>query len=114
MEAPEPAFPDEPPVDPDDWTDEQWVRWLEATDVGARAEEEGIRVTPVRRIAHSPGHQVLGQAMLGLSNALYGRTQDVIAIVTEAAPDLDEDEPFAVYLDPENPERSSVVFRPPR
>ena len=32
MEAFDQAFPDGPPADPEEWTDDQWLAWLRATD----------------------------------------------------------------------------------
>jgi hypothetical protein len=53
---------------------------------------------------------VLGQAMLGMAYAIYGRRDDEVVIVAEGDSEPDEDEPFTVHLDPDHPERSSVVF----
>lgn len=112
MEPLEPVLPNDPPVDPEDWTDEQWLLWLKATDADAQAEGDAPPVTPVGRIAHSTGGQLLGQAMLGMANAIYGRRDDEIVIVAEGDSEPERDEPFTVHLDPDHPERSSVVFRP--
>jgi hypothetical protein len=111
MEPLEPASPNEPPVDPEDWTDEQWILWLKATDADARAEGNAPPVTSVGRIVHSTGGQMLGQAMLGMANAIYGPKDDEIVIVAEGDSEPDSDEPFTIHLDPDHPERSSVVFR---
>jgi hypothetical protein len=50
--------------------------------------------------------------MLGLAYAIYGRRDDEVVIVAEGDSEQGEDEPFTVHLDPDHPERSSVVFRP--
>jgi hypothetical protein len=101
----------EPPSDPNDWTDEQWLTWLKATDdVPSDAPDDAIS-TVVRRVVESGPGQALGQAMLGLSQAIYGRHDDDVAIVVEGSGEGTDDEPFAVRLDPNHPERSSVTFR---
>jgi len=105
------AFPDGPPANPEEWSDEQWLAWLEATDANAPLEGGGRPATPGGRITHSSGGQVLGQAMLGMAYAIYGRRDDEVVIVAEGDSEPDDDEPFTVHLDPDHPERSSVVFR---
>lgn len=98
-----------PPTDPEDWTDARWIEWLKETDV----DPEGVThpVTALGRITHSSGGSVLGQAMLGMANALYGRNDNEVVIVVEDGSQPDEDKSFAIHLDPEHPERSAVVFR---
>ena len=115
MEIVEPfdlAFPNGPPADPEEWTDEQWIAWLEATDADAPAGGGNRPATMGARVVHSTGGQVLGQSMLGLAYAIYGRRDDEVVIVAEGDSEQGEDEPFTVHLDPDHPERSSVVFRP--
>ena len=107
----DPASPDGPPADPEEWTDEQWIAWLKATDADVAPEADARPATLGGRVAHSGGGQVLGQAMLGLAYAIYGRPDDEIVIVAEGDSQPDEDEPFTVNLDPDHPERSEVVFR---
>ncbi len=107
-EPPDALVATEPPADPDEWTDEQWIAWLEATDEREETREgtptDGA--TPRRR---SGG--VMGQAMLGLAAAMYGEDQQEIVVVVEDDGEPEPDRPFAVRLDPDRPERSSVVFR---
>lgn len=121
VEIPHEMGSEEPPADPDDWTDEQWIEWLEKTDPAAAdpaaADTPTRPVTAFGRIAHSSGGSVLGQAMLGMAAAIYGREQNEIVIMAEDSSHKDGDEPFTVHLDPEHPERSVVVVRsqgPPR
>lgn len=111
MDPDDPAFPAAPPADPDDWTDEQWIAWLKATDAEAELESDSHPTTQMGRAVHSSGGQVLGQAMLGMAQAIYGRKQDDVAIVAEGPSEPDEDEPFTLKLDPDHPERSTVTFR---
>ncbi len=99
-----------PPADPEDWTDEQWIEWLQKTD-DPGAEDVAHPVTALNRIAHSSAGSVLGQAMLGMATAIYGRDDTKVVIVAEGPSRSEEDKPFSVHLDPEHPERSVVVFR---
>jgi hypothetical protein len=104
-----PQAPPDPPADPDDWTDEQWLAWLEATDSAFDEEpESGPRLAAWR--SHSVG-SVLGAAMLGLRDAIYGRPDDEVAIVQEAGNDPPNDDLHDIRLDPDHPERSEVVVR---
>jgi hypothetical protein len=108
-----PAGPDRPvtpPADPEEWTDDQWLAWLADTDdvVG-----DPVR-RPTGRVTRTSGGQVLGNAMLGVANALYGREAPRVVVVAEA-PGRPEDDPFDLQLDPDHPDRSVVVVRkPPR
>jgi len=102
----------QPPEDPDAWSDEQWLAWLEQTDAGDEAdEEEHPRV--VARWRERPSAMVLGAAMLGLRDAIYGHPDDEIVIVQDASGDPPDDGTPVVHLDPEHPERSEVVVRRP-
>ena len=101
--------PPEPPEDAEAWTDEQWLAWLEQTDGEADEERETPRVTA--RWRDRPGATVLGAAMLGLRDAIYGRPDDEIVIVQDAPGDPPDDDGPVVHLDPEHPERSEVVVR---
>ncbi len=102
-----PEDPAEPPDDPDDWTDEQWLAWLEATDPGDDR-DPGPRLAGWR--SHPVG-SVLGAAMLGLRDAIYGRTDNEVVIVQEAGGDPPNDDLHDIHLDPDHPERSEVVVR---
>jgi hypothetical protein len=102
----------EPPEDAEAWTDEQWLAWLRRTDdeLGALADgPERRRVTA--RWRDRPGATVLGAAMLGLRDAIYGRPDDEVVIVQAASGDPPDDDLPVVHLDPEHPERSEVVVR---
>lgn len=102
----------EPPSDPDEWTDEQWLEWLKATDEPSSDEPDEFIAAVVTRLVQSTPGQVLGQAMLGMAQAIYGRHDEDVVIVVEGNGETKDDEPFAVRLDPDHPERSSVVFKP--
>ncbi|MGD1014180.1 MAG: hypothetical protein ABR963_07320 [Acidimicrobiales bacterium] len=100
-----------PPEDPNDWTDEQWIDWLKATDAEAGPTGEFPVATVGSRIARSPAGQVLGQAMLGLAQAIYGPKDEEQVLIVEGVGEPEDDEPFNVQLDFEHPERSQIVFR---
>ncbi|MFZ1063111.1 MAG: hypothetical protein WAN30_06525 [Acidimicrobiales bacterium] len=102
----------EPPEDANAWTDEQWIEWLKATDADAGPDGELPVATVASRLARSSAGQVLGQAMLGLAQAIYGPRDEDQVIVVEGAGEPEDDEPFNVTLDFEHPERSQIVFRP--
>jgi len=105
--------PDEtgPPVDPEDWSDEEWLAWLRATDPADRPAERPA--TTAGRLTHSAGGQVLGTAMLAMAQAIYGRRDDEIVVVVEGASEP-TGEDLEVHLDPDHPERSTAVVRPTR
>jgi hypothetical protein len=106
-----------PPADPEEWTDEQWLEWLKATDAEpADPSEQSTSgpVTAMGRITHSPEGQVLGRAMLGLAYAMYGRQDDEVVVVAEGSGEPGDDGPVTLELDDEHPERSRAILRPPR
>lgn len=76
---------DEPPQDPDDWTEEQWREWL----ANAPADPESGRAHPLTRAASSPSGVVLGAAMLGLEQAIYGERPKVEVVAEADADGLD-------------------------
>lgn len=101
----------QPPSDPNEWSDEKWLEWLKATDEIPFDEFEESISEVVKRIVQSSPGQVIGLAMLGMAQAIYGRQQDEIVIVVEGNGECADDEPFAVRLDFDHPERSSVTFK---
>jgi hypothetical protein len=101
---------EDPPSDPESWSDEQWIAWLVATDA---ADLEVVPASVAERIVRSSAGQMLGQAMLGLAQVFYGPKEEEVIIVAEGNSDPYDDEPFAVRLDPDHPEHSTIVFRSP-
>jgi hypothetical protein len=99
----------DPPHDPEDWTDEQWLAWLEATD----PDHDTDTAPRLAAWRDHPVGSVLGAAMLGLRDAIYGRVDNEVAIVQEAGGDPPDDDLHDIHLDPDHPERSEVVVRPP-
>ncbi len=109
MDAGEDPAASEPPEDPEDWSDEQWIEWLKATDDEPPAERGPV--TTGGRIVHSSAGSVLGEAMLAVGRVIFGRQDAEVVIVAEGKSEPGEDEPFTVHLDPEHPERSRAVFK---
>jgi hypothetical protein len=72
---------DEPPQDPDDWTEEQWRDWL----LNAPPDPDSGRAHPMSR-AKQGGGAVVAAAMFGLEQAIYGERPKV-EIVAEADAD---------------------------
>jgi hypothetical protein len=109
MDGPGPSDPERPPDDPEAWSHEQWITWLAATDdPAAAARRESVRRWRPRRPTG-----VLGAAMLGLHDAIYGRPDDEVVVVADAGGDPPGDDLHDLRLDPDHPERSEVVVRRP-
>ena len=53
---------------------------------------------------------MLGAAMTGLDSAMFGEKEERPGVVVDAPGEPPSDLPFDILLDPENPERSIVVF----
>ena len=94
-----------PPDDPESWTDEEWLAWLEETDVEAAARARRP-VQKADRYLRNAGH-----ALRQLEALFHGRRpEEDVVIVADAsgdppAPDGEVD----VSLDDEHPERSTAV-----
>ncbi len=76
-----------PPRDPDDWTEEQWRAWL----ASAPPDPDTGRAHPLTRASSSAGGVVLGAAMLGLEQAIYGGRPKVEIVAEADANGLDLD-----------------------
>ena len=89
-------------MDPDDWTEEQWVEWL-AT---APPDPETGRAHPLTRMASSPSGTTLGAAMLGLEQAIYGERAkaEIVAVADDPGEGLDD----PIDLDLDDPSASSI------
>jgi hypothetical protein len=91
---------EEPPEDPDDWTEEQWLAWL----AQAPLDPETGQAHPMSR-ARNVGGGMLAAAMLGLDQAIFGERPKA-EIVVEADADgldlpdgeLDLDDPASSWL----------------
>jgi len=93
---------EQPPDDPDTWSDEQWIEWLHATEEPAGTEQ---RVFAPR--LSSPAGVVLGAAMMGLEKGMYGDVAKPDIVIEVAARGRDDD--TKVDLDPDDPSASTVV-----
>lgn len=54
--------------------------------------------------------RMLGAAMTGLDAAMFGEKEERPGVVVDAPGEPPNDLPFDILLDPDNPERSVVVF----
>jgi hypothetical protein len=100
-----------PPEDPEQWTDEEWLAWLDETDgQGESGPPPGEPVQPARDRLPTGG-RLLYASMHGLHEVIYGQV-DEPAIVIEASGDSDDPESLEVHLDTEHPEDSTVTVRP--
>jgi hypothetical protein len=105
---------DGPPLDPDDWSAEQWQAYLQATDGGdddgpAGADDRDDGASVFRRVKASGLGTVMGAGMLGLEQALYGEREQE-KIVAEADDD-DPDRELSTF-DPDDPTSSVISLAP--
>ncbi|MHB1786330.1 MAG: hypothetical protein ACYCS7_09285 [Acidimicrobiales bacterium] len=101
----------QPPADAQDWSDEEWLEWLVATDQVPAAEAgEG----PWAPKVHSVPTRMLGAAMTAMHDAIYGpvRRDEVVMEAPSGPPGGPED--VEVHLDAEHPEQSRAVVHRPR
>ena len=68
---------------------------------------------PVDRFRRSAVGSVLAASMLGLAEVLEPPKKEEVAIVSEA-PTRPDDRRVRLLLDPDHPERSVVILRPPQ
>ena len=95
---------DEPPLDADEWSTEQWQAWLNDP------AHEAVDAPPASPRPRSRGSAMLAAGMLGLERALYGKVSKP-EIDAEAAADGEDD--GLVVLDLDDPSSSTVTIRPP-
>lgn len=96
-----PSLLEEPPQDPDDWTEEQWRAWL----AEAPPDPETGHAHPLTRLSSTSGGSVLGAAMFGLEQAIYGERPKVEIVAEADADGLDAGD---LDLDLEDPARSRL------
>lgn len=102
--------PEIPPQNADEWSDQQWINWLKATDAVKSTDDQPRPATTGGRVAHSTSGQLLGSAMAGLARALYGPQEEKPAIVVESG-EPENDQAIELHLDFEHPDRSFIVLR---
>jgi hypothetical protein len=94
---------EQPPADAESWTDEQWIAWLKATDAEG-ADDEG----PHPNEPSMPA-SLLGAAMRGMHDAIYGHHERDILVVVDASGDPPQPDGLDLHIDPEHPEETVVV-----
>ncbi|MEY2571197.1 MAG: hypothetical protein QOE63_1547 [Acidimicrobiaceae bacterium] len=95
-----------PPDDPDEWSEDQWMTYLHDTEFDAPTDK---RVFAPR--LDSAGSHIMGAAMTGLANAIYGE-QAKPDVVIEAEAN-GKDDGMKIDLDPDDPGHSTVVIPAP-
>jgi hypothetical protein len=103
--------PETPPANADEWSDQQWIDWLKATDPDDGSAVDRARATVRRQVTHSASGKLLGNAMIGLARALYGPQDDKPAIIVESG-EPESDQQLELHLDFDHPDRSFVIIRP--
>jgi hypothetical protein len=96
---------DTPPLDPDDWTEEQWIEWLRENET---TPDDDRRVYAPK--LSSPASTVLGAAMMGLQKGMYGDIEKPEVVIEIDADG--QDDGVKVTLDPDDPSQSTIVVRP--
>lgn len=92
---------EEPPEDPGDWTEEQWLEWL----ANAPVDPETGRAHPLTRATSSPSGVALGAAMTGLDQAMFGEREKAEIVAEVPGDGLDDG---ALRLDLDDPSNSSI------
>lgn len=108
-----PAVTD-PPADPQDWSDEEWLDWLAEGDAEAAAASGDAPPPPRSRPEHGAVATVMGAAMLGMAEAIYGPKDEAAEVVQASGRPGDDDDWLDLTLDPDHPEDSVAVVRPDR
>ena len=98
----------EPPDDAEEWTHEQWLEWLRASDSDNATLSDADPAPP--RPLGSAG-VVLRAAMLGLHDAIYGPTDDVDVVYVNEADGRDDG--WRIELVPDDPTQSRIVIPEP-
>ncbi len=96
---------EEPPEDADDWTEEQWRAWLAA----APPDPDSGKAHPLTRAMRAPSGVVLGAAMLGLDQAIYGERPKVEIVAEVDGEGLDTGD---IDLDLDDPAGSRIALDP--
>lgn len=94
---------DGPPDDPDAWTHDQWIEWLNALEAAPDSD------VPVSRRRQRLDGLVMGAAMMGLERGMYGKVAKP-EIVIEVEADGQDD--GLVTIDPDDPS-ATVISLPP-
>jgi hypothetical protein len=108
MDRPQSSDPGGPPQDAESWTDEQWISWLEATD---DPDAQAVHDAGRRHWSRGRSASMLGAAMLGLHEVIYGPHDEQIVVIVDAGGEPPGDDLPEVHLDRDHPERSEVIVR---
>ncbi len=101
----------EPPLNADDWTDDQWIEWLNQQDGCEDIQEEPIP-GPMNRLVHTSGGQAVGSAMMALWQIYYGKANaDEIVQVAET-PDEPQDTIGRLVLGDEEGDNPKFLLNP--
>ncbi len=92
---------DELPDGGGDWTEEQWLDWLDTAPV----DPETGRAHVLSRVLSSPTGMTLGAAMLGVDQAIFGERAKAEIVAEVPGDGLDDG---ALQLDLEDPSRSRL------
>jgi hypothetical protein len=100
----------EPPDDPEDWTDEQWLGWLEETDAEVIV-DHAVRPGFWDRSAVEARTRRQAASALRVMHDLYHgiAPREEVAIVIEASGDPPSPDGIDVDLDPDDPAASTAV-----
>jgi hypothetical protein len=102
-----------PPDDPEDWSDEQWLTWLQETDaLTTSGPGEGGQPVPPAAERLPVSGQLLFAGMRGLFEVIYGKIEQPAIVIEASGGDPEEPESVEINLDPDHPEDSTVVVRP--
>ena len=93
---------EQPPDDPDAWSDEQWIEWLHATEDDVEVDKRVF----APRLSSASG-VVLGAAMMGLQKGMYGDVEKPEIVIEIGAKGRDDG--MKIDLDPDDPSDSTVV-----
>lgn len=97
-----------PPDDAENWSDEEWIAWLESTDPHAGARQPEVSAP---RKARSVGTQMLASVMLGFHELIYGKPDDQQVQIAPSPDPLPEDDEMSITLDPDDPSNSEIRFK---
>lgn len=98
---------EQPPHDPEMWSHEQWIAWLNSTQPEGDVDEAMPRGSRSR----SMGATVLGAGMLGLQQAIFGPPDEPDVVVVVADGDGHDDEEMKIDFIPGEPRATSVELR---
>lgn len=102
---------EQPPLDPEEWTDEQWLAWLDQVDHDNPTTPGGE--APLRRDPRSTGLAAgVGGAMGALHDVFYGPKPKEADVVIEAGGEPLDPDDIELHLDPDHPEQSTATVRP--